>query len=211
MTIQISPPEYDLPATEALLCLVAAGDRDSFSELYAVTSSRVYGIIRRVLVDIAQSEEVTQEVFLEVWQGAKNYDPSLGSAIAWLVTISYRRAIDRVRASQSSQVRDHRVGLRDHVAEFDTVAETVEIRLEYERARRAMRSITTIQREAITLAYWDGLSASEIAVQLGINVSTVKTRLRDGLIRMRAEMDTESRPFLSARTDPAIRLSRNPQ
>src|ERR1700761_8562356 len=122
------------PATlNDLLAQAAEGDQQAFAALYDQCSSRVFGLVRRLLKDAAQSEEVTQEIFLEIWQNAKRYDPSKGSAIAWILTMSHRRAVDRVRASQSSRDRDQKIGLRDLETEYDSVSESVEIRVENER------------------------------------------------------------------------------
>ncbi len=172
----------------ALLALVAQGDRAAFADLYDATAPRVLGLIRRILVDYAQSEEVAQEVFLEIWQSAGRFEPNRGSATTWILTMAHRRAIDRIRSSQAGRDRDLRVGVRDFSPDVDDVSEQVEIRLENERVRRAMARLTELQRQAITLAYYEGLTHTEIAQRLGIPLGTVKTRLRDGMIRLRDEM-----------------------
>jgi RNA polymerase sigma-70 factor (ECF subfamily) len=102
--------------------------------------------------------------------------------------MAHRRAVDRVRASQSSHDRDIKIGIRDVDREYDQVAESVEIRIEHERVKRAMTQLTELQREAISLAYYGGYSHSEVAKILAIPIGTVKTRLRDGMIRLRDEM-----------------------
>jgi RNA polymerase sigma-70 factor (ECF subfamily) len=172
----------------SLLALVAQGDRIAFAELYDTTAPRVLGLIRRILIDHAQSEEVAQEVFLEIWQSAGRFEPNRGSATTWILTMAHRRAIDRIRSSQAGRDRDLRVGVRDFSPEVDDVSEQAEIRLENERVRRAMARLTELQRQAITLAYYEGLTHTEIAQRLGIPLGTVKTRLRDGMIRLRDEM-----------------------
>jgi RNA polymerase sigma-70 factor, ECF subfamily len=177
---------------EQLLELVATGDQRAFAELYDRTAPRVLGLVRRLLRDPAQSEEVAQEVFLEVWQSAARFDAAKGSAISWLLTMTHRRAVDRVRASQSSRDRDLKIGIRDMEREFDSVTEHVEIRIENERVKRAMSRLTDIQREAVILSYYGGYSHSEMAEILGVPIGTVKTRLRDGMIRLRDEMGVES-------------------
>jgi RNA polymerase sigma-70 factor (ECF subfamily) len=173
---------------DGLLLLVAGGDRAAFAALYDLASARVHGIVRRVLVDQAQSEEVTQDVFLEIWQHASRFDPEVGHAVGWILTIAHRKAVDRVRASQASRNRDLKIGIRDMPREFDHVAEEVEITVEHSRARSALANITELQRQVVTLAYFDGLSQNEIAEKLNVKVGTVKTRLRDGLMRLRIEM-----------------------
>jgi RNA polymerase sigma-70 factor (ECF subfamily) len=179
------------PADE-LLVRSGESDRAAFAEFYDLTISRVFAIVRRCLVDTAQSEEVTQDIYLEVWQTAARYDPDRAGAVAWLLTIAHRRAVDRVRASQSSRDRDLKIGIRDMPQDFDSVSENVEISLEHSRATRALSEITDLQREVIDLAYYQGLSQNEIALMLGVSVGTVKTRLRDGLIRLRRVMSEAS-------------------
>ncbi|MDR6169311.1 MULTISPECIES: ECF RNA polymerase sigma factor SigK [unclassified Curtobacterium] len=175
-----------------LLTRVATGDQAAFSELYDVLSGRVLGLVTRLLRDRAQSEEVTQEVFLEVWQQATRYDRKRGTAASWILTMAHRRAVDRVRASQSSHDRDTKIGIRDFEAGFDQVSESVEIRIEHERVSRALAKLTEFQRQAVQLAYYGGYSHSEMADHLGVPIGTVKTRLRDGMIRLRDEMGVTS-------------------
>jgi len=170
---------------EALLAKCAGGDQAAFAELYDQTAPRVFGLVKRLLRDHAQSEEVTQEIFLEVWQSATRYEPGRGSAVSWMLTMAHRRAVDRVRASQSSRDRDTQVGIRDFAPGFDSVAENVEIRLESERVEKAMERLAELQRQAVSLAYFRGLTHSEVASLLKVPVGTVKTRLRDGMIRLR--------------------------
>jgi RNA polymerase sigma-70 factor (ECF subfamily) len=181
-------PTEALDSVESLLLRVADGDQRSFAELYDRIAPRVLGLVKRLLIDHAQSEEVAQEVFLEIWRTATRFDPSRGAALSWVLTMAHRRAVDRVRASQSSHDRDIKIGIRDVDREYDQVAESVEIRIEHERVKRAMTQLTELQREAISLAYYGGYSHSEVAKILAIPIGTVKTRLRDGMIRLRDEM-----------------------
>jgi RNA polymerase sigma-70 factor (ECF subfamily) len=181
-------PAEALDSVESLLLRVADGDQRSFAELYDRIAPRVLGLIKRLLIDHSQSEEVAQEVFLEIWRTATRFDPSRGAALSWVLTMAHRRAVDRVRASQSSHDRDIKIGIRDVDREYDQVAESVEIRIEHERVKRAMTQLTELQREAISLAYYGGYSHSEVAKILAIPIGTVKTRLRDGMIRLRDEM-----------------------
>ena len=144
----------------------------------------VLAFIRSLLIDRAQSEEVTQEVFLEVWQVASRFDPSKGNAFTWIRGMARLRAIDRIRSTQSGRERDIRIGIRDYGPEYDEVAETIE----RERIDAAMQSLTELQREAISLSYYGEYSCAEISGMLSVPLGTVKTRLRDGLIRLRREM-----------------------
>ncbi|PCN48363.1 RNA polymerase subunit sigma [Curtobacterium sp. 'Ferrero'] len=187
-----SAAEAARPSPDELLSRVAGGDQAAFSDLYDELSGRVLGLVTRLLKDRAQSEEVTQEVFLEVWQQAARFDRGRGSAASWVLTMAHRRAVDRVRASQSSHDRDTRIGIRDFEAGFDQVSESVEIRIEHERVSRALAKLTEFQRQAVQLAYYGGYSHSEMAAHLGVPIGTVKTRLRDGMIRLRDEMGVTS-------------------
>ena len=171
-----------------LLQRVAGGDQAAFARVYDLLSPRVFGLILRVLVNRAQSEEVLQEVFLEVWQSAARFAPNRGQGRSWVLTIAHRRAVDRVRASQSSTDRDVRAGFRDLGVAHDEVAEQVELRIEWERVATALSALPDAQKEALTLAYYGGYSQSEIAALVGAPLGTIKTRMRDGLSRLRAEM-----------------------
>lgn len=168
-------------------CLVraAVGDERAFATLYDATAPRVFGLVLRILVDRAQAEEVAQEVFLEAWRRAQRFDPSRGAAISWLLQIAHARAVDRVRASQSQRDRDARIGVRDTDVPIDDVAERVETSLESARAKRALAELSAPQREAIELAYFGGLTQTEIAERIGAPLGTVKTRMRDGMRRLR--------------------------
>ena len=198
--LQLVPREHDddvdgstsLVTSEDLLTRVAQGDRAAFAELYDRTAPRVFGLVKRLLRDHSQSEEVTQEIFLEIWQNATRYEPGKGGAIAWMLTMTHRRAVDRIRASQASRDRDVRVGIRDYAPEFDSVAENVEVQIESERVKEAMTRLTELQRQAVTLAYFGGFSHSEVSAMLKVPIGTVKTRLRDGMIRLRAELGVTS-------------------
>jgi RNA polymerase sigma-70 factor (ECF subfamily) len=182
-------PEVSL---DSLLHKVAAADQRAFSELYDRVAPRVLGLIRRLLIDYAQSEEVAQEVFLEIWKTADRFDTNRGAAMSWILTMAHRRAVDRVRASQAGHDRDTKIGIRDLEREYDQTSETVEIRIEHERVKKAMGQLTELQRQAISLAYYGGYSHSEVAEMLHVPIGTVKTRLRDGMIRLRDEMGVTS-------------------
>jgi RNA polymerase sigma-70 factor (ECF subfamily) len=164
---------------------VAQGDQDAFAELYDALSPAVHGTALRVLRDPDHAAEVTQEVMVEVWRTAPQFDPRRGTARAWVVTMAHRRAIDRVRAVQAQRDRDQRVLDTDFARPFDEVAEQVEQTLEAERVRHCLDGLTDTQRESVTLAYYDGRSYREVADHLDAPLPTVKSRIRDGLTRLR--------------------------
>ncbi len=178
--------------TEQLLDLVARGDVPAFERLYDRIAGSVLGVVRRVLRDPAQSEEVTQEVLTEIWRTAARFDPERGGATTWVLTMAHRRAVDRVRSAQSATDRDAKVALLDHTPAYDEVAEAVEARLEAEQVRKAMGSLTELQREAVRLAYYGGYTQREVSELLDVPLGTVKTRLRDGLIRLRDALGVTS-------------------
>lgn len=179
------PPERSGPDLPALMHLIARGDQDAFAELYGVIAGPVHGIVVRVLRDRAQSEEVTQEVLIEVWRQAPRYRPDKGSVMTWVMTIAHRRAVDRVRSAQAATAREQDNAAREHTRAYDEVSERVEIRLESEQVRRCVRGLTELQRQAVHLAYYGGLTYREVAETLSTPLPTIKTRLRDGLIRLR--------------------------
>ena len=188
-----NPDIFEGAATpDQLLARVATGDQGAFGQLYDQMAPRVLGLVKRLLRDHAQSEEVTQEIFLEVWQSATRYDSSKGAAVGWIMTMAHRRAVDRVRASQSSRDRDVKIGIRDFNPVYDNVSQTVETRIEHERVEKAMLRLTELQRQAVSLAYYGGYSHSEVAELLSVPIGTVKTRVRDGMIRLRDELGVAS-------------------
>lgn len=177
------------PDPDGLLALVARGDRRAFEALYDLTSPQVYGVVRRVLRDPAQSEEVAQDVLVEVWRTATRFDRSRGTARGWVLTMAHRRAIDRVRSEQASRDREERVAQRQTDRPFDGVAAEVEQRFEAQAVRDALSQLTAVQREAIELAYYGGNTYREVASLLDTPLGTVKTRVRDGLTRLRDAME----------------------
>jgi RNA polymerase sigma-70 factor (ECF subfamily) len=169
---------------DTLLTHVAKGDQAAFEALYDQLGASVYGLVRRVLRNPSQAEEVAQEVLLEVWRAASRFDPARGSAATWVLTIAHRRAIDRVRAEEAATAREQRTA--EVPAATDEVAETVEASMDAERLRRCLAGLTELQRESITLAYYGGYSYAQVAALLDTALGTIKTRIRDGLTRLRA-------------------------
>lgn len=176
-------PEPRAGDLDSLLLAVAKGDEGAYEEVYDLTSGWVLGIARQVLRDPAQSEEVMQEVMLDLWRRASAFVPELGSGAAWVMTLAHRRAVDRVRSERSHASREFRAAAA--VIDYDEVTEAVENSLDRERVRRCLDSLTELQRECVTLAYYGGYTYAEVARLLGVPAGTVKTRMRDGLIRLR--------------------------
>ena len=170
---------------EELLGRAARGDQLAFSALYDATASHVFGTVLRVVRDPAQSEEVTQEVYVDVWRQAARFDAELGSARTWILTMAHRRAVDRVRRVEAATEREQKAASRTLTREYDEVVETVERSLEAERVRRCLDTLTDIQRESVTLAYYNGYTYPEVAQLLDSPLGTIKTRMRDGLVRLR--------------------------
>lgn len=175
-----------------LMALSARGHEDAFAELYDLTSQRVYGIILRVLRSPDHAAEVMQEVYVEVWRQSARFSAAKGSVIAWMTTMAHRRAVDRVRSVSSEVARDERYALHRGDREIDQVWDGVEQRLDVDRVRKGMASLTPIQREALTLAYFGGYTQSQVAQLLKLPLGTVKTRIRDGLIGLRDALGVEA-------------------
>lgn len=178
------PAERADAGLDTLLTHVAKGDQAAFEALYDQLGASVYGLIRKVLRNPSQAEEVAQEVLLEVWRTASRFDPARGSAATWMLTIAHRRAIDRVRAEEAAAAREQRTAQAPTTV--DEVAETVEASMDAERLRRCLAGLTELQRESITLAYYGGYSYAQVAALLDTALGTIKTRIRDGLTRLRA-------------------------
>lgn len=190
-----SPPVNgaDRASDGELMARVASGDAAAFSALYDRMAPSVFGIVRQVVRNSAQSEEVTQEVMLDVWRTATRYDPDRGSIQAWVVTIAHRRAVDRVRSEQRAADRLERVAASSTDIPFDQVSDAATGRLESEQVRRCLDNLTELQRESITLAYYSGYTYPEVAQRLGAKLPTIKARMRDGLLRLRDCLRTSGR------------------
>ena len=172
-------------ALDALLVLTGRGDEAAFDAVYDQVTVPVFGLIRRVLRDSAQAEEVAQGALLEVWRTAERFDPARGTAVTWVMTIAHRRAVDRVRSAAAETERAARAAAARPAASADEVAEAAETSLEAERVRRCLGGLTEVQRQSITLAYYSGYTYPQVASALGVALGTVKTRIRGGLKRLR--------------------------
>ena len=168
-----------------LLRRASRGDEGAFAEWYDATSARAFGLAVRVLRDRAQAEEVTQESYLDCWRHAARFDAAKGSAISWLLTIVHRKAVDRVRSAEASGRRDAAYGQREMSVAHDETAEAAAASIEATRVRAALAHLTSKQREAVALAFLGGYTHTEVASMLDLPVGTAKTRIRDGLIRLR--------------------------
>jgi len=171
-----------------LLKLSGRGDEAAFARLYDATSARAYGLAVRVVRDPSQAEEVAQEAFLEIWRTAGRFDPAKGSAVSWILTLVHRKSVDRVRSAEASTRRDTTYHQGTQVVEHDSTAEAAQASMEARRVRQALGSLTEVQRQALELAYFKGYTHTEVAKMLDLPVGTAKTRIRDGLIRLRDTM-----------------------
>ncbi|MFJ9948284.1 ECF RNA polymerase sigma factor SigK [Kitasatospora sp. NPDC091207] len=200
MTLQTGPRLLDRPPARPqvsageladLVTSVARGDQDSFARLYDALAGPVHGIALRTLRSPSHAEEVAQEVLIEVWRTAASYRPERGSVLAWVLTIAHRRAVDRVRSVRAAAERDQRV-TNWEPAGHPSVVDEVERMLEGARVRTALAGLSGAQRESVVLAYYGGYSQRQIARIVGVPLGTVKTRIRDGLIRLRAAYGSEA-------------------
>ena len=176
-------PAHRGPDVDSLLGRVALGDSAAFESLYDELSSAVFGLARRVVRDPTRAEDVTQEVFLEVWRKAARFDSGLGKAKTWVMTIAHRRAVDAVRRSESQKRQDTKAA-PDEVS-HDEPADAVIKTEEHGAVRECMETLTDLQLESVRLAYFNGYTYNEVATLLDKPLPTIKTRMRDGLIRLR--------------------------
>lgn len=174
-----------------LLLRCGRGDQGAFASLYDQLAPLVHGIVLRVVRDPSQTEEVTQEVFVELWRIAPRFDGEKGSVKAWAATVAHRRAVDRVRSEQSARDRVEHES-RKRVTEIDVVVDTVESSFDQARVRRALSQLTEPQREAVELAYFGAHTYREVAALLDVAEGTIKSRIRDGMIRLRDELGAEA-------------------
>ncbi|WP_019927313.1 ECF RNA polymerase sigma factor SigK [Nocardia sp. BMG111209] len=185
--VSVAEPEADETSSARmaeLLAAVADGDRDAFTVLYRRTSHRVFGLALRTVRNRATAEEITQEVYLQVWSLAGRYDERMAGPIGWLMMLTHRRTVDRIRADSAASGRETVYGVAVLSRDYDSVSEAVEQTLEERAVRGCLGTLTPVQRETIMLAYYGGLTYPEVAERLGIPLATVKARIRDGLKKL---------------------------
>jgi len=181
----LDPPD-DL---DRLLGAVARGEHGAFDLVYGQLRGPIRSQVRAVLRDPALSDEVTQDVLLELWRTAVRYDPVKGSATAWALTIARRRAVDRVRRTAAATARDQQAA--QPAADWDQTHQTVADTLDRERLLSCLAQLSDLQREAIALTFYGGRTHNEAAEILGAPLGTVKARIRDALIKLRDQMLTD--------------------
>jgi RNA polymerase sigma-70 factor (ECF subfamily) len=162
---------------------VAVGDAKAFEGLYDALGAAVYGVARRVVRDPNRAEDVAQEVFLEVWRKAPDFDDARGSAKTWIMTIAHRRAVDAVRRNESHKKHDASA-VAEEVTHDEPGEELIKDE-EHGAVRTCLETLTELQLESVRLAYYNGYTYSEVATLLEKPLPTIKTRMRDGLIRLR--------------------------
>lgn len=181
-----SPPVGDDLA--ALLRRCSRGDEQAFATLYDATSSRVHGLVLRVVRDPDQAQEVTQETYLQIWRTSARFEAARGTALNWMLMLAHRRAVDRVRSAEAAQQRERTYSSSTQQRDVDSTVEQAHADLEHARVRAALASLTDLQRQAVELAYFGGYTHTEVARLLDLPLGTAKTRIRDALIRLRDAM-----------------------
>jgi RNA polymerase sigma-70 factor, ECF subfamily len=181
--LRLVPPGDGPTDVDVLVSRVARADARAFEALYDELSSSVFGLARRVVRDPARAEDVTQEVFLEVWRKAARFDSTLGKAKTWVMTIAHRRAVDAVRRNESQKRQDEKAAPEQ--VSHDEPADSLIAAEEHGAVRECLETLTDLQLEAVRLAYFNGYTYSEVATLLDKPLPTIKTRMRDGLIRLR--------------------------
>jgi RNA polymerase sigma-70 factor (ECF subfamily) len=176
---------------------MAGGDEYALSSFYDRSSRLIFGLLLRILGDTGMAGEVLLDVYMQVWRQAAKYDRSRGKTLAWIVTIARSRAIDRLRSSRQEELRKESLDAKDHGIQLTTTFEDPTVAPERQRVvRAALDSLPPEQREVIEMAYYLGLSHSEIAARLGQPLGTVKTRTRLGMIKLREQLKDSYRGVL---------------
>lgn len=181
------------PADLELVERIRQGDQGGLDLLYKRYSGPVYSLVWKVLQNSEEAEDVALDVFWQVWRQAGRYDPSRGAPPAWIFTLARSRAIDRLRARKRRE--DRNVSIDDPDLNIDplddkaTPDDVVSFRQNRDAVRAAMSKLSAVQREAVELAFLQGMTHVEIAEKLGQPLGTVKTRIRQGLIRLRKHLD----------------------
>ncbi len=175
---------------EELLSRVAVGDQRAFASLYSLFAAKVYQVVHGVIRDTAQAEEVTQEVFLAIWDCARKFDATRGSVSGYIALLAHSKAVERVRSSQAARTRDHKYSAShlDRNDLHDPVSEGALLADERIQIHVAMLGLTVFQREAIMLHYFDQRTYIETGLLLGISVTAVKARVRSGVVQLRCLM-----------------------
>ena len=170
----------------SLIKRVADGDQSALTLLYDSTSRLVFGLVLRVVTDRATAEEVLLDVYTQVWRQASSYDSKRGAPLAWMMTIARTRGIDRLRSGKHEHQYKESLDAIGEVTATTASPEADTVSSERRQlVRTALDSLSVEQREVIELAYYSGLSHSEIALQLGQPLGTVKTRTRLGMMKLR--------------------------
>ncbi|MET0911573.1 MAG: sigma-70 family RNA polymerase sigma factor [Ilumatobacteraceae bacterium] len=172
-----------------LLRAVAGGDRVAFAALYDITVGSAFGVAVRVVRDRQLAEDVTQEAFIEVWTHAARFDAERGNVRSWIVMLAHRRAVDRVRNEQSRGQRQQAAGAVPAPAPTIPDDDVVDAD-ERVRVGAAMQALTAVQRQALELAFFEGLTHVEIAGRLDVPLGTVKTRINGGYRGLRTALTT---------------------
>ncbi len=200
----MSPPEAGLteradptPPDSDLLQQIARRDEGALAELYDRYSGLLLALSRRILIDAAEAEEILQEVFLQVWNQAERYDRGRSSVSTWLVLITRSRSIDRLRSRQVkdrtlASVQQEKRG--QHTSPEGVGAVLLDQRRK--RLRREMRRLPAEQRQVLELAFFQGMTQSEIAESTGIPLGTVKTRTLLAMKKLRKALSAEIRELL---------------
>jgi len=187
-----APSRGDAARLAGLLGQAALGDQAAFAEFYDATSARAYGLALRVVRNPAHAEEVTQEAYLDAWRSSTRYDAGRGSAVGWLLTIVHRKAVDRIRSVEAATSRDETWNRETAPTDHDQTSEAAHASLDAARVRSAVATLTDVQRQAVELTYFGGYTHTEVATLLDVPLGTAKTRIRDGLIRLRDLMGVAS-------------------